>query len=124
MNLEQVVFIALGSAAGGMARVWMGSQITTLAASPFPWGTLAINVLGSLLIGLGSVWIESSEVRFFGLAGFCGGFTTFSTFSMEAWLLLQKGEWSSAGFYMAASITLCVAAVIAGAATGRMIRDW
>jgi len=119
-----MVWIALGSATGGVARVWMGGLITTLVVSPFPWATLAINVLGSLLIGLGSVWIESSTVRFLGIAGFCGGFTTFSTFSMEAWLLLRKGAWSNACLYMAASVALCVAAVMAGAALGRLVRNW
>jgi fluoride exporter len=85
----------------------------------FPWGTLIINIFGSLLIGVfvesfALKWNPSQVVRVFLTVGICGGFTTFSTFSLDAYLLMQRGELWSSAIYMASSVVLSIAALFAG----------
>jgi CrcB protein len=109
------VWVAVGSALGGIARFWLTGAIAAVAGSRFPWGTLLINMLGSMVIGAtAGVTIAPARVvihpdmRVFVMVGLCGGFTTFSAFSLQTLELLQSGDWMSAGAYVAGSVGLCL----------------
>lgn len=112
------LWIGLGSALGGMARHGCGVLAARIAGTGFPWGTLAVNVAGSFLIGL-ILTISAPEgrlplghsARAFLMVGFCGGFTTFSSFSLQTLDLLREGEWMRAGANAVASFVLCLVAV-------------
>lgn len=116
-----IYWIAFGSALGGAARYSLGGAIQRWAPGEFPLGTLAVNVIGSLLLGfIVRYALEtpavSAEVRAFLTIGLCGGFTTFSTFSYESAILLERGEWSRLVAYAGLSLLLTLAAVLLGAA--------
>lgn len=113
--------IGLGSALGGMARYWFSGFVAGRFGETFPWGTLLVNVSGSFLIGLlaalfspeGRGWV-SANYRDFLMLGICGGYTTFSSFSLQTLNLLRDGDWLRAGFNVAASVLGCLAAVWLG----------
>jgi fluoride exporter len=113
--------IAIGSALGGVARYWCSEISIQLVGSAFPWGTLLINILGSFVIGLfatltgpdGRV-IASQTARLFVMVGICGGYTTFSAFSLQTLNLVNNGEWLRAAANIGASVTLCLVAVWGG----------
>ncbi len=115
------VWIAIGSALGGVARYWCSGVAARMISETFPWGTLIVNVVGSFIIGFfatltgpdGRVF-ASSAARQFVMIGFCGGYTTFSSFSIQTLNLVQDGEWLRAGGYIVASVVLCLVAVWAG----------
>lgn len=116
-----IYWIAFGSALGGAARYSLGGLVQRWAPGEFPLGTLAVNVIGSLVLGfLIRYTLEtpavSAEVRAFLTIGFCGGFTTFSTFSFETATLLERGEWSRLAIYVGLSLLLTVAGVLIGGA--------
>src|ERR1700752_250934 len=106
--LQYYFWIAIGSAIGGMARYWMGTELTRIYGSGFPWGTWGVNVAGSFVIGMVSVWGEQAAVRLFVMVGLCGGFTTFSSFSLETLNLLRLGEWQKSMAYILISVVVCV----------------
>ena len=115
------LWIGLGSALGGMARYGCSVLALRFFGAAFPWGTLFVNVSGSLVIGfLAALAIAdgrpliSPEARMFLLVGVCGGFTTFSAFSLETLELARNGEWLWASAYVALSVTLCLLAVWLG----------
>jgi CrcB protein len=91
----------------------------------FPWGTLVVNVVGCLALGLVLRWLQvaavAPEVRPFLTIGLLGAFTTFSTFSFETVALLQEGQWLRAGLYVGGSVLLGLAAMIAGMALGTVL---
>ncbi len=105
------LWVAIGSALGGMARYWLTIAAASLTGPDFPWGTLLINVSGSFVIGL---FAASVEARAFVMAGVCGGFTTFSAFSLQTFTLARDGRWLAAAAYAGASVVLCVAGVLLG----------
>ena len=111
--------IGLGGALGAISRYLTSGWVQTLSESFFPWGTMAVNVLGSLVLGFLMVWLQSTaasaEVRSLITVGFLGSFTTFSTFSYETSVMLRDGEWWRAGGYTAGSVLLGLMAVGAGA---------
>lgn len=113
-----ILYIALGGAVGAVARYGLGGFIQIRAGGTFPWGTLAVNVLGSFLLGFLFLYLEatahSAELRRAVTIGILGAFTTFSTFSYEAAILLQNGEWSRGAAYLGGSVVLGLAAVLAG----------
>ena len=118
-------YVALGSAIGGVGRWLLGGAVQRLAPV-FPVGTLAVNVLGALVLGLVLRFSLASpdvspELRGFLAIGVCGGFTTFSTFTWETYALLEEGAWARAGLNVALSVLLCLAAVALGAALGRAL---
>jgi CrcB protein len=121
VRLSAYLWIALGSALGGMARFWLGKEITSHYGSAFPWGTMTINILGSFLIGFASNWSQQDTVRLFVMVGICGGFTTFSSFSLETLTLLRMGAWQRGSAYVVASVGICVIATMLGSVAGRRL---
>jgi fluoride exporter len=119
LNPGLIAAVAIGGAIGSVARYLVGIGAGRLFGTAFPWGTLIINIAGSFLIG---VFVESfalkwdlpQVVRVFLTVGICGGFTTFSTFSLDAYLLMDRGEWWPAFAYMAGSVVLSIAGLFAG----------
>jgi CrcB protein len=119
--------VAVGGAIGSVGRFWLATVMTTLTGPRFPWGTLLINVLGSCVIGLvgGYTLVPGRaalhpDIRIFLMTGVCGGFTTFSAFSLQTLELLQGGEVVPALGYAIGSVILCVLATYAGWVLGRL----
>ena len=117
-------WIGLGSALGGMARYWCSSLVIRLFGETFPWGTLIVNVAGSLAIGFLATWLSPdsrflvfSEPRSFLMIGILGGYTTFSSFSLQTLNLARDGEWLLALANIFFSVTLCLLAVFLGHTT-------
>jgi len=124
--LFQILAISGGGALGALGRFWMSQGVYRLLGRDFPWGTLAVNVLGSFLMGLLFVLFferlaAAPEVRSAVLVGFLGAFTTFSTFSMETLTLIETGYLGKAFLNMAASLLLCVLACWIGVRLGRSL---
>jgi CrcB protein len=117
------LLIFAGSGLGGLARFWLGVWVVAWTGPDFPWGTLLINVVGSLVIGLAATALPISEpgARAFVMVGLCGGFTTFSSFSLQTLELLQTDRYAAAFAYAAGSVLMCVAASLAGWALGRSV---
>jgi fluoride exporter len=112
-------YIAAGSALGGVSRYLLGGMVQRILDTTFPAGTLAVNLTGSFLLGLFLRYALDTptltpEVRAFLTIGFCGGYTTFSTFSYETVAMLEDGEWARAGLYAALSVLLALGAAILG----------
>ena len=122
------LWIALGGALGSVARYGCSSLVANWFGQSFPWGTLLVNVLGSFVIGFfaavtgpdGRVLV-SGDVRQFVTIGICGGYTTFSSFSIQTLTLVQDGEVIRAGANVVASVALCLASVWLGYAAGAAI---
>jgi CrcB protein len=114
------VLLALGGAAGAMARFVVSGLVQQHAGAAFPWGTLAVNVIGSFLLGLVMVFIETSPFRLelaaLVAAGFLGDFTTFSTFAYESAAMVRDRQWRRAVVYQAGSLAAALTAVLAGLA--------
>lgn len=114
------MMVALGGAFGAVARYGLSGWVQTLLDTTFPAGTLVVNVVGSFLLGLSLPLFESlawsAEVRIMVTLGFLGAFTTFSTFSYEAVVLIEGGEWTRGGLYMGGSLLLGLIAVLSGMA--------
>ena len=122
----QYLSIAVGGALGALARFWMSNGVHSILGRSFPYGTLAVNVLGSLLIGLFSVFLIerlnlSPEWRAAVLIGFLGAFTTFSSFSLETLNLLEDGAFAAALGNVLLSVSACIAAAWLGVILGRQI---
>ena len=119
LNLQLVLAVALGGALGSVARYLVGIGSTRLFGVEFPWGTLIINIVGSFLIGVfvelfALKWDLPLSARVFLTVGICGGFTTFSTFSLDSWVLMERGELWWTGGYIVGSVVLSIAALVAG----------
>lgn len=112
------LLVFLGAGAGGAARYAIGGLVQNAADATFPYGTLFVNVSGSLLLtflyGLLENTAAPPQWRALLGIGFCGGYTTFSTFSYEAVRMLQEGEWTRASVYMVTSAVACVLAAVIG----------
>jgi CrcB protein len=118
------LWVAIGGALGSVARFWLANAMAVAVGAEFPWGTLLINVLGSFVISFFGMLTGSSprfavpyEARIFVTVGLCGGFTTFSSFSLQTVELVRTGQAGRAGLYVAASVILCLAACALGFVT-------
>jgi fluoride exporter len=116
VNPAALINVALGGALGSLARYLVGIYAGRWLGTAFPWGTLFINVMGSFLIGAFAEsfalrWDAAQSTRVFLVVGICGGYTTFSTFSLDVVTLLNRGEIITAMAYMVASVVLSVAAL-------------
>jgi CrcB protein len=124
------LWIGIGSALGGMLRHWCSGIAARLIGETFPWGTLIVNVVGSLVIGFfftytgpdGRLFLGSLE-RQFVMAGICGGFTTFSAFSLQTLNLVRDGEFLYAGANIVLSVALCLLAVWLGHAAAASLNQ-
>jgi CrcB protein len=119
--MSSYLLIALGGALGSVGRFWFSALIADLFGERFPWGTILVNVSGSFLIGLfatltepGGRWLVAPPGREFFMLGICGGYTTFSSFSLQTLTLARNGEWLYAGANAVLSVVLCLIAVWLG----------
>ena len=119
--MAATLWVAAGSAIGGVSRYWLGLAVARLAGETFPWGTLLINIIGSFVIGYFGTLTASTglrptgiEARLFVMVGLCGGFTTFSSFSLQTVDLMRGGENARALAYIASSVVLCLAGTVIG----------
>ena len=124
--MKLLIFIALGGAGGALARHWLSTLVHSGAGSHFPFGTLSVNVLGSLGIGVMYVLIVERAVihpdwRGVVIVGFLGAFTTFSTYSLETIALMENGQPGLALGYALLSVALCVAAVWVSMSATRLL---
>jgi CrcB protein len=115
------LWIALGSAIGGAGRYWLSGLAAHRFGETFPWGTLIVNASGSFLVGLAAGltgpegrWLVSPTARQFLLAGVFGGYTTFSSFSLQTLNLARDGQWLKAGMNALLSVGICLLAVWLG----------
>ncbi len=119
INLQLILAVAAGGALGSVARYLVGIGSTRLFGVSFPWGTLIINIAGSFLIGVfvemfALKWDLPQTARVFLTVGICGGFTTFSTFSLDSYVLIERGEFGLAAAYIVGSVVLSIAALVGG----------
>lgn len=118
-----LIWIALGGAAGSVLRYLIGGFVQRSAAAAFPVGTLAVNVVGGFIIGvLAQHYMNeqtSPQMRTALITGFCGGFTTFSAFSLETVGLIRGGEYGKTAAYVVLSVTLSLLATFTGMAAAR-----
>ena len=115
------LWIAIGSALGGMARYGVSRAVALRYGETFPWGTLAVNIVGSIVIGFVAALaapesrvMVSPNARQFIMVGLCGGFTTFSSFSLQTLELIRNRDMAEAGGNILLSVSLCMIAVILG----------
>lgn len=124
--MNQVLAIASGGAVGALLRYWMSGSVYAVLGREFPYGTLAVNVLGSLLMGFLYIWLlerapDGTAFRAFLLVGLLGAFTTFSTFSIETLNLMEAGQITQALVNMLVSVVLCIGAAAAGVILARQL---
>jgi CrcB protein len=120
------LYIAIGGAFGAVSRYGVTLGAARLGATGFPYATLTVNVVGSFLIGLFVVWLGgrteiNSALRPLIQVGFLGALTTFSTFSLDALILVEQGRFTQAGLYIVASVLVCLAACFIGLFAGRSL---
>ena len=117
------LWVAIGGALGSVSRYWLSGFVAARFGETFPWGTLVINVTGSFVIGIFAALAipegrMDSQSRLFAtqflMIGVCGGYTTFSSFSLQTLNLLREREWLYAGGNVILSVTLCMIAVLLG----------
>lgn len=124
--MQMLVAIAAGGAIGALARHYVAGAITRAVGIGFPYGTFTVNMLGSLLMGVlitafALKFETSQELRGFLTVGLLGSFTTFSTFSLEGALLIQRGDWQGAVLYTGGSLLLGVSSLFVGMWLGKII---
>jgi CrcB protein len=115
------LYVAAGGAIGSVGRYWVGLVTARAWGEAFPWGTILINIVGSVIIGFVSTLTlpsgplpASADFRTFVMVGLCGGFTTFSSFSLQTLALLRAGDSVGATGNVLVSVVLCIAAVMLG----------
>ncbi len=115
------IWVMIGSALGGGARYWFSGFVAERIGETFPWGTLFINIIGSLVIGFFATvtgpdgrYLVGTTARQFVMVGICGGYTTFSSFSLQTLNLARDGEWFRASAYIVSSVVFCLLAVWLG----------
>ena len=124
------LLVAMGGAIGSIARYWASGAVANAFGATFPWGTLIVNIVGSFIIGFTATLtgpqgrlLVPSDARVFVMVGICGGFTTFSSFSLQTLNLVQDGEWARAGANTFGSFALCMIAVWAGHVAAALLNE-
>lgn len=123
--MQALVLVFVGGGLGAAARHLVNLGAARILGIAFPWGTLAVNVVGGLAMGLLTAWLAAryegtdQHLRLFLATGILGGFTTFSAFSLDAVALWERGAHGAAAAYVLASVTLSIAALVGGLALGR-----
>jgi len=119
------LWIFIGGGLGSLARWWASGFVAERFGQTFPWGTLIVNVTGSFIIGLFATltgpegrFLARASFREFFMIGICGGYTTFSSFSLQTLSLADEGQWFRAGGNVVLSVVLCLLGVWAGHALG------
>lgn len=120
------LWIALGAVCGASARYFLGGYVARIIPSSFPYGTLLINLTGSFALGFFLIWISERVLadprwRLLIAIGFCGSYTTFSSYAFETFALGEQGQWLLAGLNIVFSNLFCLGAVLAGAALARWL---
>ena len=118
MTLESYFWIALGSALGGAGRYWCSGLVARHLGETLPWGTLAVNILGSFGVGFADALLAGTPARQLVMSGLCGGYTTFSSFSLQTLTLARDGKWVGAGANIGASVVTCLLSVWLGHIAG------
>lgn len=118
------LWIALGAVVGASARYFLSTYIGRHFSTIFPYGTLLINITGSLILGFFLVYASERVLvdprwRLLVAVGFCGSYTTFSSYAFESFALMEQGQWMLMGLNILSSNALCLAGVFAGAALAR-----
>jgi CrcB protein len=120
-GMQTYLWIMLGSALGGGARFWLSGNIANYLGETFPWGTILVNVTGSFIIGLFAAltdpdgrFLVNPTTRQFVMIGLCGGYTTFSSFSLQTLYLARDSDWARASANVVLSVILCLVAVWLG----------
>jgi len=126
MNATAILWVAAGGALGSVARYVSMVTLGSLIGTGFPWGTLFVNIVGSAIMGtlaeLGALaWQPSPDLKVFLTVGILGGFTTFSTFSLDVALRGERHDWGVAFAYIAASVILSVGALFLAMAAVRQV---
>jgi CrcB protein len=124
--LQTVIWISLGAIAGANLRYFVAQQVAKWSGPGFPLGTLVINVTGSFVLGFFLVWttdrvLADPRWRLLIAVGFCGGYTTFSSYAYESFALMEQGQWFSAGANVVTSNLLSLIAVVLGAMLARSL---
>lgn len=124
--MQLYLLVALGGALGTALRFFLSGFVATHAGETFPWGTMVINITGSFAIGLFATltgpdgrWFAGTTTRQFFMTGICGGYTTFSSFSLQTLNLAEDGDWLRAGGNIAGSLLFCLAGVWLDTRSGR-----
>jgi fluoride exporter len=117
MQPQLILAVAIGGAVGSVLRYLIGIESGRLFGTDFPWGTLIINVSGSFLIGVfaalfATKWSTPPSAKVFLIVGICGGYTTFSTFALDVWYLIERGQLVASLAYILASVILSTVALI------------
>jgi CrcB protein len=115
------LWVAIGGALGSVSRFWLSGVVDRHFGETFPWGTLVVNITGSFIVGFLAAltapegrWLISPSTRTFLIIGFCGGYTTFSAFSLQTLNLARDGEWLYAAGNVMSSVAICLVAVWLG----------
>ncbi len=124
------LWIFVGGGRGSLARGWASGLVANTIGETFPWGTLFVNVSGSFIIGLFATatgpegrWLAPASFREFFMLGICGGYTTFSSFSLQTLALAEDGQWFRAGANSLLSLTLCLVGVWLGHVLGSILNS-
>ncbi len=120
------LWIAVGAIVGASARYFLSSYVAKAFSSTFPYGTLIINLTGSMLLGFFLIWTEERVLvdprwRLLLAVGFCGSYTTFSSYAFESFALMEQGQWLEMAANVVANNALCLGSVVAGAALARWL---
>lgn len=124
--MKMVLYVAFGGALGSVARYLTAQGMGRWLGTGFPWATLTVNIVGSAIMGLlvglmAHFWSPSAEMRAFLTVGILGGFTTFSTFSLDMVTLMERGDMAGAAFYLLASLIVSIGGLFAGLYLVRMV---
>ena len=124
--MQMIIAIGLGGALGAISRHFATRWISNILGSGFPYGTMSVNVIGSVLMGmlvtlLANKFAISQELRGFVAVGLLGGFTTFSAFSLETALLIERNTWGLAALYITGSVILSVGGLFVGIWAGKAL---